>query len=178
MISEIHKLWWSIFLWKCSKFNLDFKNAAKNREKGFCFLKNCIWIGMVKLSLWWRRYFSSAANVLTSSRKIWHVNKRDFFEHNFLGNDRCIWSRCCDVDFDSDWARLPCCLSKHPLKRNFSNIYLTTFSLFVTWKIQNLWLPSFYSKCSKFNLDFKNEAKNWENVFCFWENCIWIGIFK
>ena len=37
-----------------------------------------------------RGYFSLAANVLTSSPKIWHVNKRDFFEHNFLDSDEGI----------------------------------------------------------------------------------------
>ena len=33
----------------------------------------------VKLSLLGTGYFSSAADVLTSSPKIWHVNNRDFF---------------------------------------------------------------------------------------------------
>ena len=75
-------------------------------------------------------------------------------------------------------GRLPYCLSKHPLKRDFLDIYLTTFLESVTSKIQNLWGSSFYSKCLKFNLDFKNAAKNWEKVFCFWDNCIWIGIVK
>ena len=28
---------------------------------------------------------------------------------------------------------------------------------------------------SKFYLDFKNVDKNWEKLFCFWDNCIWIG---
>ena len=37
-----------------------------------------------KLSLLTRGYFSSSANVLTSSPKISHVNKNDFFEHNLL----------------------------------------------------------------------------------------------
>ena len=36
-------------------------------------------------------HFSSAANVLASSPKIWHVNKRDFFEHNLLSSDKWIW---------------------------------------------------------------------------------------
>ena len=134
---------------------------------------SCIWIGIVKLSLWRTRYFSSADNVLTSSRKIWHVNKRNFFEHNFVASHKWIWWRCCDADFNSAWARLWCCLSKHPLKREFLDIYLTTFSESVTSKIQNLWGLSFYSKCSKFNLDFKNAAQNLEKIFCFWDNCIW-----
>ena len=89
--SEIQDLWASSFWSKCSKFQLDFKNAAKNSENVFCWLNNCMRIGIVKLSLLRTGYFSSAANVLTSSRKILHVNKRDFFELNFLGIDPWLW---------------------------------------------------------------------------------------
>ena len=68
-----------------------FKNAAKNWEIDFSFLDNYIWIGIVKLSLLRTGYFSSAANVLTSSPKIWHVNKRDFFQLIRLGSYERIW---------------------------------------------------------------------------------------
>ena len=44
----------------------------------------------VKLSLLKAGYLSSAANVLTSSPKIWHDNKRDFFKHNFIPSDQKI----------------------------------------------------------------------------------------
>ena len=80
-----------IFFWKCSKLNLDFKNASKNSEKVSCFSDNCIWIGMFKLSLLRTGYFSSIANVLTSSPKIWHVNKREFLEQKFHVSDQWIW---------------------------------------------------------------------------------------
>ena len=33
----------------------------------------------------------------------------------------------CDGDFNSAWARLQCCLSKHSPNRDFLDIYLTTF---------------------------------------------------
>ena len=82
---------------------------------------------------------------------------------------------CCDADFKSSWARLPCCLSKDPLKRDFLDIYLTTFSESVISKIQNLRGLTFFPK---FNLDFKNAAQNWEKMFCFWGNCIRIDIVK
>ena len=82
---------------------------------------------------------------------------------------------CCDGDFKSSWARLPCCLSKDPLKRDFLDIYLTTFSESVISKIQNLRGLTFFPK---FNLDFKNAAQNWEKMFCFWGNCIRIDIVK
>ena len=64
------------------KFNLDFKNAAQNLEKMFCFWGNCIRIDIVKVSL--LRTRKSASNVLTSSHKIWHVNRRDLFRLSWL----------------------------------------------------------------------------------------------
>ena len=75
-------------------------------------------------------------------------------------------------------ARLPWWLSKGPLKRDFLDIYLTTFSKSVISEIQNLWGSSFFSKCSKFDLVFKNGEKKQEKVFRFWDNCIWIDIVK
>ena len=118
------------------------------------------------------------ANVLRSSIKIWHLNKGDLFEHNYVANNEWIWWRFCDKDFNSSWASLPYCLSMHPLKRGFLDIFLTTFLEAVTSKIQNLWGSSSYWKCLKFNLDLKNAAKNSEKAFCFWGNYIWTGIVK
>ena len=79
-----------IFFFKYLKFQLDFKNAARNSENVFCWLNNCMLIGIVKLSLLRTGYFSSAANVLRSSPKISHVNQRDFFQINCLGSDQLI----------------------------------------------------------------------------------------
>ena len=85
---------------------------------------------------------------------------------------------CWDADFNSSSAHLPSGLSKRSLKRDFLNVYVTTFSDTVDWETQKLWGPSFPSKCSKFNLIFINAAKKLEKVFCFWDNCIWIGIVR
>ena len=74
---------------KCSKFHLDFKNAAQNSVEVSSFWDNCIWIGIVKLSLLRRGYFSLAANALTISPNIWHVNNRDFFQLNWVRSD--LW---------------------------------------------------------------------------------------
>ena len=80
-----------MFFSKYLKFIVDFKNATKNWENVFCFWDNCFWIGIVKLSLLRTGYFSSAANVLTSSPKILHVNKRNVFQLNWFGSDQWIW---------------------------------------------------------------------------------------
>ena len=174
----MQNLWESSFVLKYSKFILDFKNEAKNWKRVFCFWGNWIWTGIVKLFVLRTGYFLSAVNVLTSSTKILHVNKRDFFQLNWLGSHQRIWWKCRDKDFNSAFARLPCCLSKGRLKQDFLDIYLTTFSESVNSEIQNLWGSSFVSKYWKFNLDFKNEDKNLKEVFCFWGNCIWTGIVK
>ena len=176
VISETQKLWLSSFFSKSWKFKLDFKNDAKNAEKVLYFWENHIWIGIVKMSLWRTRYFSSAANMLTSSPMILHVNKKDFFRLDWLGSDQWIWWRCCDPDLNRAWARLPCCMSNCPLKHDFLDIYQTTFSQSVISEPQKLWLASFDSKCSQFNIHFQNTPKNSENFSSFSDNWIWIGI--
>ena len=150
VISDIQNLWGSSFCSKCLKFNLDFENVAKIWEKDFSFWYNWNWIGILKWSIWRTRYFSSAADVLTRSPKIWHVNKRDFFEFSWLGSDQWIWYSWFDEDLNSACARLPCCLSKCSLKWDFVGIYLTTFSQSVICAIQKLWRSTFFKKRSKF----------------------------
>ena len=116
--------------------------------------------------------------MLTSSPKIWHFNNRDFFQISSLDSDHWIWKSFCDAYFNSACVRVPCCLSKGPLKWDFLDIYLTTFSESLNSEIQNLWRSFFVSKYLIFHLDFKNSVKNSGKVLCFWENCIWIGIVK
>ena len=73
-----------IFSLESLKFFIDFKNSAKNWEKVLCFWDNCIWIGIVKLSLLRRGYFSSAANVLRTSPEIYNVKNKDIFDDKTL----------------------------------------------------------------------------------------------
>ena len=80
VIPEIQNLRAPSFFSKYLKLNLDLKNTAKNWEKVFRFWGNCI----VKLSLLRTEYLSSESTLLTSSPKIWHVKKRDFFWLNWL----------------------------------------------------------------------------------------------
>ena len=90
VIWETKNLWGSSFFTKYLKFIAHFKNAAKKSEKLFCFWDNCIWIGIVKLSLLRTGSLSLAANVLTSNHKIWHAINRDFFQLNWLGSDESV----------------------------------------------------------------------------------------
>ena len=75
---KLHELEWSSF------FNADFRIAAKNWEKKFCFLHNFIWIGFGKFSLLQKEYLSSSINALTNSPKISDITKRDFWNLSFL----------------------------------------------------------------------------------------------
>ena len=91
VISQIQILWGSSFFSKCQKCYLDFENEAKNWEKGIFLWYNCIWIGIVKLSVLRIGYLSLAATGLKSSSKICYVNKRDFFQLNCLGSHHGTW---------------------------------------------------------------------------------------
>ena len=157
-----------IFFEKCLKLNLDFQNPAKNWEKVLCFWDNCIRTGIVKLFLLRTRFFSSAANAFTRSPKILLVNKRDFFQVNWLGSNQSIWQRHCHADFICPWVRFSCCFSKSRLKQDFLDIYLTTLLESVISEIQKLWGSSLFSKWSKFKVYFKNTSKSQEKDFCFW----------
>ena len=66
----MHKPWWSSLFSKCSKFDIEIKNADESWQKCCYFLGNCIWIGSVKLSLLRSEYLSWVANVLRDNPKI------------------------------------------------------------------------------------------------------------
>ena len=69
-------------------------------------------------------------------------------------------------------------LSKGLLKRDFFDFVWLRFSQFLISEIYKLWRSSFFSKYSKFSLNFKNVAKIRENWFYFWNNCISISSLK
>ena len=87
----MQNLWGASFDEKHLKFLVDCNNATGNSENVFCFWDNYIRNGIVKLSLLRTWYFSSAANVLTSSTKIGHVRNGDCSQLYWLGSDQWIW---------------------------------------------------------------------------------------
>ena len=83
---------------------------------------------------------------------------------------------CCHWDFISVSACFPCYLSKGPPKRDFLDIYLTTFSGVRKFKNTSAMRLIFLLKMFKIECEFrecKKKKENWENIFRFWENCIW-----
>ena len=107
------------FFSKCLNFSLDFENVAKNWGKVFWFLDNGIWIDINKVSLLRRGYLPWAANVLISSPSILHVNKRYFFQLNWLGGDQEYYIKVM-------WCRFQQCLG--------------TFTVFLVEGSSNMWL--------------------------------------
>ena len=64
---------------KCSKVNVDWKNATKKQQNVFSFSDTCNWPGSSKISLLSRKHSSSAVSVLTSSLEISNLTKNKFF---------------------------------------------------------------------------------------------------
>ena len=62
--------------------------------------------------------------------------------------------------------------------RTFWTYIKPRFPECVISEINQLWGSSFFGKCSKFNVDFKNGRKNPEKAFCFWDNGVRIGCVK
>ena len=115
------------FFWKCSRFNVYLKNLQSNWKTSLSFWDNCIWVCCVKVHLLRREYLSSAVNVLANNVKIFHVTKRNLFQLNYLHSDQWIWQSCFRGDWISVSARLPCYFLRRALKRDFQDIYVTTF---------------------------------------------------
>ena len=46
------------------------------------------------------------------------------------------------------------------------------------WERNHVWGSSFFSEYSKLYADYDNAEKDGENIFWFWDNCIWIGCVR
>ena len=141
-----------------------------------CLWDNSIWNGCVKLSLLRREYLSSVVNGLTNSIKILHSTKIDFFAFNYLPSDK---GNGAVVQIATVFVAVYSVSCQRVLwKRNFQSFIYSPFSENVISEIHRLWGSSFFWKCWKFNVDFKNAEKNWEKTFGFWDISIWIGCIK
>ena len=79
----------------------------------------------------------------------------------------------CRSNFNSVRSPLACFLSKGPLKGDFLEICLTTFFGVRNFENTSAMRSIFSLKLFKILSTFQKCRKNWENVFCFWDNCIW-----
>ena len=127
-----------------------------------------------KLPLLRTEYLWSAVNGSKNSPKILHITQRDFFNRNYLKRDQEIWLRGCCSAWNSASARLPCHLWKGALKRDFLDIYLTMY--FGVPELKNtsaMIVIFFFENVPNWMEIYKMSKKNWENIFSFWEECIW-----
>ena len=91
VISETHWLWSSSLFSKCLKCDVDSRNEKKNQENFFRFSYTCIWIGSCKFSQYWKRYLSSALNLLRNIPYISSNPRGDIFQNNFPKIDEKTW---------------------------------------------------------------------------------------
>ena len=74
---------------------------------------------------------------------------------------------CCRSALNSVSARLPCYLSKRPLKRDFLDIYLTTSFGVPKFKNTSAMRVIFFLKMFKIESKFTKCKKNLENILRF-----------
>ena len=173
----MHQLGWSSFFCKmfkiASKLRKFIKKIKKKLETIFPFWDNWIWKCSYKVSLLRRKYLLSAVNGLTNISMILQIIKTDFFQLSCLYRDQQILERCGRSDFKSISTRLPCHFSKDPLKGEFLDIYLTTYSGVRKFKNTLAMKVIFFWKFSKLNLNLVNVKINLHNIFGFLDNWIW-----
>ena len=110
--------------------------------------------------------------MLKNSPKISDLTKRDVFQLNLPEINRKLAWKCCPAGFSSAWDPLTLWLLKGVLKQELSGIQVTHTSESINSEIFKLWMWSFFPKCPKFYLDFKNAIKIVENFNSFEDNCI------
>ena len=136
----------------------------RKKDNLFCFWDNSIWISCVNFSQLRREYLLRFC-----------ISLRDIFPNSFVFTVINKYGKGGVVQISLVFGPLPCCFRRGCLKGVLLEISLTT--LFGVRNFRNTWVmrTSFFWKWSKFNINFKNAERIWENVFYLWENCIWIG---
>ena len=74
--------------------------------------------------------------------------------------------------------RLPCYLSKGALKGDFLDIYLSMFFGVRKFKNTSSMRVILFLEMFKIESKFTKWKKKLENIFRFWDNCIWICCYK
>ena len=115
---------------------------------------------------------------MTNSLKILDSTKTELFQLKFFQCDQKIWQNYCRADLSSFSDLFTCCLSMRILRRGFLGIKVTTLFAVYNFVNTSAMRLTVFSKCSKFDVDFRNAEKNWEHIFNFKENCIWFGCMK
>ena len=86
--------------------------------------------------------------------------------------------KCCHADFTSVSDPFTCWLSQGVLKRGLLGIFGSTSFAACNFGNTSAMRVILFLKYLKLNVHFRNGGKNWENEFCFLDNCICIGCVK
>ena len=85
----------------------------------------------------------------------------------------------CHSDFGNVWSHLPCCLSKGPLKRDFLDIYLTTFFAVRIFANTSAMKVIFFLKLFEILAAFQKFRKRLRKSFLFFfYKGIWFGFIN
>ena len=96
----------------------------------------------------------------------------------FFQIDKKIWENCCREDLTNVSDTLRCWLSINVLRCDFLGIKAT--ALFAVYNFGNKRAMRLivFPKYSTFDVHFRNFEENSANVFCYGDNCVWIGCVK
>ena len=144
----------------------------------FRYSDNCIWIDSCKFSQSWTGYLPFGVNVLTNTVKIFSNTSGDIFLINFTENDKKTWSKRSQGNLARISHAFIYWLPKLVLKRCSWESFLT--KIITVCNLGNMLAMTiiFSFKMFKISRSIDKWNKNWEKVFRFSDNCIWIGSWK
>ena len=114
--------------------------------------------------------------MLTNSLKISSTTKKKFFDRISFQNVQKIWQKYWRADLRNLSEPLTCPVSISVLRQGFLGIEVTLlFAVYTFRKKSPLMLIFFFQSVPNFTYILGMQQKNGENIFWFWNNCIWIG---
>ena len=133
---------------------------------------------MVSYSLLQNEYLSSAVNVLTNSPKSLRITNRYISQlyfspkvmKNLIKVLSCWFHKCLGL---FNMLTVQECSEAGLFRHFFNHVFRSLqFGTYINYE------SCFSSNNLKSTVNFRNGAKNWENIFSFLDNCIWINYRK
>ena len=114
-------------------------------------------------------------SVLRNAPYISHITEGNILRIRFSQSDGKIWWKCSHTPFARVWDPSTCWLWNGVLKRCFFESVLN--KSFTVCNFRNKVAITFITCFKMFKIcsRFQKLNKKQEQVFCFWDNCIWIG---
>ena len=159
---KMFEIWWIFYKWnkKLRKYFLLLRQLDVNREWQILTIRN----GTLVIG----------SPCVKKTTMILNFNKVDLFQIISPQSDGKIWWKCSHEDFASVWIPLTRWLSRDVPKRRCLVSGLTKSWTVVKFGNTLAMRNFFFCKCWRFDGYSINGIGNWENVFYFEDNCIWI----